>query len=290
MFQTIGVIGKFADPGVQGEVDAVCRHLRRRNRDVLVDEQTARTLSGFSACAAACRPLTERCDLVIVVGGDGTLLHAARMLEGTDVPILGINLGRLGFLVDISPKEMLRRIDEVLDGSFKTENRFLLVSEHRRGDDVLASGTALNDVVLHKKDVARMVGFETHVDGRLMNHHRSDGLVAATPTGSTAYALSGGGSLLTPDLEVVTLVPICPHTLSDRPIVVSAASHIVLRLCEDLHGLVSWDGQGNCVVEPGDEIHIRRHPVSLRLLHPVDYDYFEILRAKLGWGGTHPKR
>ena len=295
LFQTIGVIGKFADLGapsadVQREVRAVHRHLRSLNRDVLVDERTASALEGLAACAADDAALRQHCDLVIVVGGDGTLLHAARILENTRVPILGVNLGRLGFLVDISPGDMRRRIEEILNGAFQAENRFLLRGEHRRNETTLASGGALNDIVLHKKDAARMVGFETHLDGRLMNRHRADGLVVATPTGSTAYALSGGGPLIVPNLDVVTLAPICPHTLSDRPIVVGADSRIVLKLCEDLPGEITWDGQGNRRMQPGDELHIHKHPIPLRLLHPTDYDYFEILRAKLGWGGAHPKR
>ena len=290
LFQTIGLIGKFGDTGVQREVDAVYGHLRALGRKVLVSGQTAETLRGFEDCAVGYRGLSEDCDLVIVIGGDGTLLHAARLLADVNVPILGINLGRLGFLVDISPDEMSRRIEEVLNGAYETENRFLIVAEHRRAGERLASGTALNDVVLHKRDAARMVSFETYVDGRLMNHHRSDGLIVATPTGSTAYALSGGGPLIVPDLKVLELVPICPHTLSDRPIVISADSEVVLRLPKDQQAQVTWDGQELLYIEDGDEIHIRRHPIPLRLLHPVDYDYYEILRAKLGWAGAYPRR
>ncbi|MGB0720922.1 MAG: NAD(+) kinase [Gammaproteobacteria bacterium] len=293
MFETIGLIGKFGDPGSASEVDAVRQHLLRRGRTVHLDRETANYLAASDGPVLDYESMADCCDLVIVVGGDGTLLHAARKLADTDVPVLGVNLGRLGFLVDVSPSEAGARLDEILDGQFIEEPRALLAAEVRRGNEILLAGSALNDVALHKAEIARIIGFDTYVDGKFVNRHRADGLVVATPTGSTAYALSGGGPLIYPTLDTVVMVPICPHTLSDRPIVVSMDSEIRVRLNDPQRpeARITLDGQCNFLMGYDDIVHIRRHRVPLRLIHPADYDYFEILRAKLHWGSApEPRR
>jgi len=232
------------------------------------------------------RPIEELardCDLAVVVGGDGTLLHAAREMTAHEVPLLGVNLGRLGFLVDINPSKVRDTLAAVLDGHFDEDQRLLLSA--RVGDQPPA--LAFNDVVLHKWNIARMIEFETWIDGRFVYTQRSDGLIVSTPTGSTAYALSGGGPLLSPGLDAVALVPICPHTLSNRPIVVHADSEIEVSVCgrtdpQDVR--VTCDGAPSLSFRDGDQLKISRHPTPVRLLHPVGHDHFNVLRAKLGWG------
>jgi len=230
------------------------------------------------------RQLAEQADLAIITGGDGTLLSSARELVDAGIPLLGVNLGRLGFLVDISPDDMLQIVGAVLDGQYEEDNRFLL--NCRIGDQ--QPQLALNDVVLHKWNIARMIEFETWVNGSFIDAQRSDGLIISTPTGSTAYALSGGGPLLAPSLDAISLVPICPHTLSNRPIVIHGNSEILLSVCgktEPEHVRVTCDGQASLTIQAGDKVHVSKHPVPLRLLHPTGHDHYQILRAKLGWGG-----
>ena len=229
--------------------------------------------------------LTRTCDLAIVVGGDGTLLNAARSLVNDDVAVVGINLGRLGFLVDVSPEEMAVQLNQILQGDFIEEPRSLLRAQILRNDEEIGTFHALNDVTLHVRDVVRMIEFETSINGHYVNTQRADGLVVATPTGSTAYALSGGGPILHPNMEALTLVPICPHTLSNRPLVVSGDSEISIRMCGQSRntGQVAFDGQDNVDLRVEDRIVVTQHPNRLRLIHPPGYDYFHILRAKLRW-------
>jgi NAD+ kinase len=227
--------------------------------------------------------LTGNCDLAIVVGGDGTLLRAARHFVDHKTPLLGVNLGRLGFLVDITPDDIGRCLSAVLDGNYEEDARFLLHARVGDGPPLLA----FNDVVLHKWNIARMIEFETWIDGRFVYTQRSDGLIISTPTGSTAYALSGGGPLLTPSLQAIALVPICPHTLSNRPIVVDAASTIEISVCgatDPADVRITSDGASIMHIDHGEKLTVRRHDTPVRLLHPVGHDHFNVLRAKLGWG------
>lgn len=285
-FPTIGLIGKQGDPGVAGTAHALRDFLERNGRAVLLDEG----LSDTEACGRA--ELVQRADLIVVIGGDGTLLGAARSLAGHDVPLVGVNLGRLGFLVDISPHEVTERIGEILDGRYIEERRFLLHMEVLRAGSVIMQSDALNDVVLHKGCVARMIEFDTQVDGRDLYTQRSDGLIVATPTGSTAYALSGGGPILHPSLDAIVLVPICPHTLSNRPIVVSADSkvRIIVRDGHALPAQITCDGQIGVDLQVGDEVLVQRRGHPVRLLHIEAHDYFDLLRAKLGWAHTPERR
>lgn len=230
---------------------------------------------------------SELVDLTIVLGGDGTLLTAARALSDYNVPIIGINLGRLGFLVDVSTQNaMLDQVSEILSGECVREDRFLLEGKVLRKGQCIAHEMAFNDVVIHNRKEVRMIEYSVAIDGVHVNHDRADGLVVSTPTGSTAYALSSGGPILYPTLEAITLVPICPHTLSHRPLVVSSDSVISIDIdprCGTTTQ-VTFDGQANQQLEPGDVIEIRRKEKTVTLLHPKDYDFFSILRAKLRWG------
>ncbi len=304
-FQTIGILGKSGDPDRVGPtVGRLVAHLQSRGRAVLCDPTSA-ALAQPPAAGLAVADLGQRCDLVVVVGGDGTLLGAARSLAGHGVPLVGINLGRLGFLADLSPDQIEGTLDLILDGAYVEEARCMLVAQVQtaEGEPVPAPDplpdplpnplplTALNDVVIHKWTTPRMIEFETYIDGVFVNAQRSDGIIIATPTGSTAYALSGGGPLLHPTLDALTLVSICPHTLSNRPLVVPGSSSIEIRICgfDPGHVHVTCDGQTN--LSPGARLRVlvRKTARPIRLLHPEGHDHYAILRAKLGWGGHQPQ-
>ena len=281
-FQHIALIAKPDDnERLRPTLQSLQQFLLDRNINFSFDQRAAEVLGHGEVMQLA--ELAQRADLAIVIGGDGTLLASARDLVDAGIPLLGINLGRLGFLVDISPDDMLQTVGAVLDGHYEEDTRFLLsctIGEQ-------APQLALNDVVLHKWNIARMIEFETWVNGSFIDTQRSDGVIISTPTGSTAYALSGGGPLLAPSLDAIAMVPICPHTLSNRPVVIHGNSQIMLSVCgktESEHVRVTCDGQASVTIQPGDEIHVAKHPVPLRLLHPTGHDHYQILRAKLGWG------
>lgn len=246
-----------------------------------------------AAHLSACMPyLIDReamgaCDLLIAVGGDGTLLHAARAIVFDEIPIVGINQGRLGFLTDICPGSMLQDLQNILSGDYTEEARFLLKAQIWRAGVALPDpGIALNEVVLYSGDIARMVEFDIWVNAEFVCRQRSDGLITATPTGSTAYALSGGGPILHPGLQAITLVPMHAHTLSIRPIVLDASAEIRLHVPPqaDHCPRLSCDGHVHFYTQPNDWIQITRLEVPLRLIHPKDHAYFRVLRSKLGWG------
>lgn len=281
-FKHVALIAKpDATPQLRETLARALHFLDEREVEVTLAPHTARLLERPNGVELG--ELGKRCDLAIVVGGDGTLLHSARELTEFDVPLLGINLGRLGFLVDITPEHMCDMLGPILDGNYLQDERMLLRCEV--GDQ--PPQLALNDVVLHKWNIARMIEFETWVNDGFIDTQRSDGVIISTPTGSTAYALSGGGPLLSPSLEAIALVPICPHTLSNRPIVVHSQNEIRIRVCgktDPEHVRVTCDGQASLTIAAGDDIRIRRHDKPLHLLHPAGHDHFELLRTKLGWG------
>lgn len=285
-FQSVGLIGKYADPSVGETLHKLSGYLLSRNVDVLLDESTARVLPDHGLTIANREQISERCDLAIAVGGDGTLLAAARSLARYDISVLGINLGRLGFLTDISPQELEQKLDEILDGEYMAEERFLLHCSIIREGEHISESEALNDVVVHKWEVARMIEIETRVNDQFVHTLRSDGLIISTPTGSTAYALSGGGPIMHPNLDAIVLVPICPHTMSNRPIVVRGDSLIEVMVREETHShaQITCDGQINLGLVSGDRIRIRQADHRVRLIHPAGHDHFNLLRAKLHWG------
>ena len=283
-FSHIGLIGKTEDLQVTTSLHALIDYLEQRDVSILLDAALADILPGSPHAVVDRDTLANTCDLAIVVGGDGTLLNAARSLAECGVAVLGVNLGRLGFLVDVSPEEMPDQLDKILAGDFTEEQRTLLHMTVTRDGKVLGESAALNDVVVHKKDIARMIELDTYIDRHFLNTNRSDGLIISTPTGSTAYALSGGGPILHPRLDAITLVPICPHTLSNRPIVLHDKSTIEIVIHRGtLEATVSCDGQVNQSLEADDLITVRKHDHALRLLHPPGHDYFAVLREKLRW-------
>jgi len=284
-FKRIGLIAKPDDPRLGGTLEKLCRHLHQRGHQIFADEVAAKALHGMAVCDWD--KLSAPVDLVIVLGGDGTLLAAARRLADKKLPLVGVNLGRLGFLVDISPARMCESLDAILQGKYRSDERFLLSAQV--GDQPPA--LALNDVVLHKWNTVRMVEFETKVDGQLLEVQRADGIIISTPTGSTAYALAGGGPLLEPSLDAIALVPICPHRLSNRPIVLHGNSEITIKVCGQTspeHVRVTLDGQEEMAMKPDDCLVVRKHVNPVQLFHPLDHSHYELLRVKLGWG-VHPK-
>jgi NAD+ kinase len=229
--------------------------------------------------------LGKQCDLVIVVGGDGSLLDAARAVVDFDVPVVGVNRGRRGFLTDISPQALTQSLEPLLAGHFREERRFLLEVRLIRDQQEIARASALNEVVLYCGEIARMIEFELKIDQQFVYRQRSDGLICATPTGSTAYALAGGGPILHPSLSAMVLVPMHPSVLSSRPIVLDSTVEIALHLVPEntLPSRISCDGQVHFDAKPNDRLKILRKAKELRLLHPIDYDYYHTLRTKLGW-------
>jgi len=288
VFETVGLIGKKGggedNERVGATLGTLVTYLRAIPVEVLFDADSARELPSFGLEVVERATLGERCALVIIVGGDGTFLAAARSLVGQQVRLLGVNLGRLGFLTDIMPSEMTERLDEIFAGQFQEEARFLLRSRIVRDGETVVEVDALNEVVAHKWNIARLIEFETYVDSRLVNSQRSDGLIVSTPTGSTAYALSGAGPILYPTLDAIVVVPICPHTLTIRPMVVTGSSLIEVVMRGGDAAQLTCDGQTVLDLAPGDRVVIRQNSRWLRLVHPPEHDYFATLRTKLHWG------
>ncbi|MCB1858354.1 MAG: NAD(+) kinase [Gammaproteobacteria bacterium] len=283
-FQTIGVIGKQSGAVPRDTLLQLAEFLEGNGQRVLLEEATSKRLWNHHMEAASLAQIGQSCDLAIVVGGDGTLLHSARGLADYGVPLLGINLGRLGFLADIPSDGMLTILNQVFSGHYQEEQRFLLQAEING-----QTFTAFNDVVIHKWNIARMIELETYIDGVFVESQRSDGLIIATPTGSTAYALSGGGPLLQPTLNAIVMVPICPHTLSNRPIVLGGDSKVELLIggrTEIGHARATCDGQSSIPLR-SKRVTIAKYESMVRLIHPHGHNHFHILRAKLGWSG-HP--
>ncbi len=284
-FKTIGLIGRLASTSTQYSISRLVSFLSKQQVEILLDDETSSVLPDGGYEIASRNELALRCDLIIVVGGDGSLLSAARAFAGHNVHILGINRGRLGFLTDISPEEIEYKVGEVLDGKYLKEERFLLDCRLLRDDTELSSGLALNDVVIHPGKFIRMIEFELYIDDEFVYRQRSDGLIISSPTGSTAYALSGGGPIMHPNLDAMALVPLYPHTLSSRPIVVRGSSIVRLIVSEDnnLNPLVTCDGQSQTMSQPGDEVIITKSEKSLSLIHPEGHNFYETCRSKLGW-------
>ena len=290
-FRSIGLIGRVGSGQVVDTLRRLKRFLLERGHSVILEDAVADMLPGHQLQVCSRLMLGELCDLVIVVGGDGSLLGAARALCQSKVPVLGVNRGGLGFLTDISPEELEERVGDVLEGKYMAESRFLLDTLVYRGEEKLGSISALNEVVLHPGKSARMIEFEMFIDGQFVYSLKSDGMIVATPTGSTAYSLSAGGPIMHPKLDAMVLVPMYPHTLSSRPIVVEGNSEIriIISRNNEIYPQVSCDGQEHIACAPGDALIIRKKPQSLRLIHPLDHNFYAICRSKLGWSSRLTK-
>ncbi len=285
-FKRIGLLGSLDVAEVKESLQKLESFLVSQGREVVYEEQAAKLVDWTVDKTLPIEEFAGAIDLGIVVGGDGSMLSAGRKMAANGIPLLGINRGRLGFLTDISPDEIEARVMPVLNGEFKQTRRFMLETTVTRNGQQIGTGTALNDIVLHPGMSVRMMTFELYVDGEFVYSQRSDGLIVATPTGSTAYALSAGGPLLFPELDAIVVVPLNPHTLSSRPIALHGDAKIELRVSSrnELHPLITCDGHNDFTTEPGDVITIQKHANDIQLIHPKDNNFYGVCRSKLGWG------
>lgn len=285
-FKHIGLIGKPDHEGANKTLTDLYEFLTQQGLTVSIEDRAAQQMEIPNLNALSLVELGQECDLAVVVGGDGNMLGAARVLARFDVAVIGVNRGNLGFLTDLNPESFEAPLQDVLEGKYKVEKRFLLEVEVYRHQKLKSTNTAVNEAVLHADKVAHMIEFEVHIDDEFVFSQRSDGLIVSTPTGSTAYSLSGGGPILNPTLDALSLVPMFPHTLSSRPLVVDGQSTVTLMISQnnDESLQISCDSHVTLSVLPGDEIVIKKCTLPLRLIHPKDYSYYKVLRSKLGWG------
>ena len=285
-FKRIGLVGRPGHSGVITSMSRLIAYLGSKNLSIMMDDATSELMENTTAEVGSRMQLSASCDLVVVVGGDGSMLNVAKHVASEGVPVIGINRGNLGFLTDILPDEIETQLDEVLAGKFTVENRFLLDAVLNGAEENKALGSALNDVVLHPGKAAQMIEFELFVNGKFVYSQESDGLIVATPTGSTAYSLSAGGPIMHPDLNAVVLVPMYPHSLSSRPIVIDGDCEIKLVVAakESLQPQVSCDGDVCYTASAGDEIIVTKKSVPLKLIHPNNHSFYQTCRSKLGWG------
>jgi len=284
-FQNVALIGRYNTPQNAEAFHRLNGFLLERGCTVSVEAETARTCAVDGIPAASYADIAREADLAVVLGGDGSILSAARNLAASKVPLVGVNQGRLGFMTDISVGSMLESVGQILAGEYSLEERTLLAIEVRSEASATTTTLALNDVVVNKGASGRMIELLVHIDGEFVYDLRSDGLIIATPTGSTAYALSSGGPIVHPGVQGFALVPISPHTLSNRPIVVSDRSVIEITLKRGADARLNYDGQMQGDLHEGERIVIRSGPDASVFLHPPGYSYFSMLREKLHWSG-----
>jgi len=282
-FETIALVGKYQSPEVAGPLLELARFLERRKRKVVIDELTASHINAGKYRVLALDELGEVADLAIAIGGDGTMLNIARAIGPHNVPLVGVNQGRLGFLTDISTATMIRTIGAMLEGKYVTEDRMLLHGRVCRGKERLFEALAFNEVVVSKGTIGGMIELEFCIEGEFIHRQRADGLIIATPTGSTAYALSCGGPIVHPSLSVMTVVPVSPHTLSNRPIVIGGNSKVDIVVKNAADPRVYLDSHSRLDLREGDLVQVRRYARALQLLHPAGHSYYRMLREKLNW-------
>lgn len=282
-FKTVALIGKYKSPEIAGSLLPLGEFLAARGLNVVVDGLTAEHLPNIPFPALPLEEIGSSVDLAIVLGGDGTLLNIARMLAPSDVPLIGVNQGRLGFLTDVSLETMQQTLGAMLDGEYVTDRRLLLQTRVLRSGEEVFRSLALNEMVAHRGNISSMIEFEVRIDGEYLYTQRADGLIVSTPTGSTAYALSAGGTIVHPGLDVIELVPVCPHTLSNRPIVVSGDSVIEVLMHRSDDVRVRFDSHTWFDLHLQDILEVTRFPSPVRLLHPQGHSYYRTLREKLLW-------
>lgn len=284
-FTRVGLLGRREHPGVYQIVSDLLSLLDSRGIEVTLEDRLA-SLAHFERRAMQPRDVIgEKVDLAIVIGGDGSLLSAARTLVRHDTPVIGINRGRLGFLTDVSPDELLTQVTAVLDGHYSRDQRFLLDAAVVRDGEIIGTAEALNDVVVNSGTSGQMIEFELEIDGEFVYRMNADGLIISTPTGSTAYSMSGGGPIMNPRLDAVVLVPMFPHSLTSRPIVVNGDSEMHIKVVprNRIYPPVTCDGQVSLTAHPGDSVLVRKKEKQLTLLHPPGYSYYASCRDKLRW-------
>lgn len=285
MFDRIGIISNLKSKAARLALLELVACLKAEKRRIIVDQGAAELLDGAGHAVCAPGELGRNCDLVIAVGGDGTMLMASHLLCDFNVPLLGVNLGRVGFLADIPADAIKRDMAAILAGQYVEDRRFLLSARVWRGEQCVFEGYAFNDVIIQKWNIARLIELETYIDGAFVHRHRSDGMIIATPTGSTAYALSGGGPVVHPAVDALLLAPICPHSLTNRPLLVNGASQIevISATRKAGHARLTLDGESRLELAPGDRVRVKKKDKKIRLIHPPEHDQFHILREKLHW-------
>ena len=290
----VGLVARAGAPGVMDSLQVVLDTLRATAIDVVLEARTASMLGRGDGVPRTA--IGDDVELVVVVGGDGSILGVARDVAHRNVPVLGVNRGGLGFLADISPRQIASKLPAVLRGERTVEERFLLAARVSRGGRAVgAADAALNDVVVHAGSMSRMMDFSLFVDDEFVYDQRSDGLIVATATGSTAYALSAGGPIMHPRLDAMVIVPMFPHTLTSRPLVVHGDSRVRVRVGvagNDPPAVpkLSCDSQLDRALEDGDDVGIAKHPHPLRLAFPVSHNFYESCRSKLDWATRLPGR
>ena len=291
-FKTVALIGRYQDSGMDAPLRRLGQVLSAAGCDILIEAETGRNTGVHDFPLASYADIGTRADLAIIMGGDGTMLAAARQLATSGVAMIGINHGRLGFITDIPLGSADEAITRVLNGAFVEDERMLLEGRVMRGDEAIYSGVALNDVIINRAGRGGMIELRVECNGAFMHSQRADGLVIATPTGSTAYALSAGGPILHPQVNALVLVPVAPQTLSNRPITLPDDSvlNITIRALGRVESAsVHFDMQALSDCQEGDRIDVRRSPHRVRFLHPQGYSYFSTLRSKLNWNRMlHP--
>lgn len=292
-FKSIGIIGRNLNNNISQTINNVCDFLASLNITPIIDQEIYSLVNNKKLESKTKTEIGDICDLAIVIGGDGSILHAARALAGCDISVIGIHKGRLGFLTDIAPNDIATELSKILNGDYTKQELFLLhadiieVEKNNNADNIISRIDAVNEIVINSCSVTKMIEFDVYINNHFMFRQRSDGLIIATPTGSTAYALSGGGPILTPNLNILTLVPMFPHNLTSRPIVISDDSIITIKPVEDTNYIlpsISGDGQAPVKLSKNNKISIYKSGKILHLLHPSNYNYYETLRTKLHWG------
>ncbi len=284
IFQTVALIGKYMNPEIREQILTLARFLADQQIGIFIEEKTAQQADIKGYTTVHINAIGAYADLAVVLGGDGTMLAAARSLVDYRIPLVGINRGRFGFLTDLSSDSMLEAMGKILVGEFNTEERILLSASILRDGEVIGQGRALNDVVVNKSGAARLIEMEVTIDGQFVHRQRSDGLILSTPTGTTAYALSAGGPILHPTLDAIALVPICPHTLSNRPIAINSESKVEITLVHAEDACVNFDGQLQLSLQQNDKVLVQRAENTVSLLHPLGHSHYDMLREKLHWG------
>lgn len=289
-FKTIGIIGKPSDPSITETLVTLLQFLKEQNYIAVMASNTAQLVSDTTVHSYPQEELAQHCDLMIAMGGDGTFLAAARIASLQNIPLIGVNLGKVGFLVDISPLQMCDKLKQMLAGHYTEEHRYLLRTKIIRAEKVTHEEISLNEVVVHRWVTPSMIQIVTHINGHFLNAQRSDGLIVSTPTGSTAYSLSAGGPILHPGLNALVLVPLNPHTLSNRSIVIDDDVEIEITFSQtsQINALVTCDHLEIPDVLISDRILIKKDPTPIKILHPLEHDFFETLRKKLHWSNDYP--
>jgi len=284
MFKNIAIISKNDDNSVKDSLDTVINYLDKKKIKYFLDNNSSILLNDKPSTNI--EEMKSKCDIAFIIGGDGTLLRSAQYLSKANIPICGINRGRLGFLVDISPDHIEENLESILSDNYSVDERISLIGKVIRNGKEISKNISFNDVVIHSKDAVRMIEMDTVLNGKKLYTVNADGLVVSTPTGSTAYSLSCGGPILQPSMEALVMVPICPHLLSNRPIVIGMNSIIEIKLSDksQTNASVTFDGQINVPIEANDTIKITKGKITLKLIQPPGINFLSILREKLGWG------